>query len=283
MNVKELNCIGSENCLVNFNRLKEEPHTAKKDVLIHRKNVIKQSGIYYPLDIWFILANYIKPEQIQTFSRLCRGSYLAVTSVKFWTQLYKRFITNTANLPMCLTPNLIANKPGLKIRIVRALFLAYPNLVMNTRSLGEEPFEIAAESLRRLVGLRCRNTWYKIESTLNSSHAYLFRFQLNEPMNENLDKNLSKAKESTLDYLNYNNEENYLVLQVKVRDFTRVQFTEHTTLLDFSMDTNLSSLTMVFSCLNQDKRHDKYENIVIKSVSAIQLLRWWHTSYPHRD
>ena len=282
MNVKELNCIWSENCLVSFNRQKEEPHKAKKSVSIHRKNVIKQqSGVYYPLDIWFILANYIKPEQIQTFSCLCRGSYLAVTSMKFWTQLYKRFITNTAILPICLTPNLIANKPGLKTRIVRALFLAYPNL--NIRVLGQESLEVATKLLRRLVGLCCRNTWYKVESGLNSSHTYLFQFQLNEPMNENLDENLSKSKESTVDYLNYNNEEDYLVLQVKVRDFTRVQFTEHTSFLDFSMDTNRSSLTMVFGCSNQDKRRNEDESIVIKSASAIQLLRWWHPSYPHRD
>ena len=159
--------------------------------------------------------------------------------------------------------------------------MAYPNL--NSRVLGQESLEMATKLLRRLVGLRCRNTWYKVESGLNSSHTFVFQFQLNEPMNENLDENLSKSKESTVDYLNYNNEEDYLVLQVKVRDFTRVQFAEHTSFLEFSMDTNLSSLTMVFGCSNQDKRRNEDESIVIKSVSAIQLLRWWHPSYPHRD
>jgi hypothetical protein len=281
MNIKELNCICSEKCLVSLKRLNEKPNTTKKDLLINKKtDYTKQDGVYYPLDIWFILANYIKPEQIQTFSCLCRGSYLAVTSVKFWTQLYKRFITDTENLPICLTPNGIANKPGVKTRIVRALFLAHPNL--NKRLGAEESLEMADKVLQQLIGLRCRNTWYKIESTSNSSHTYLFRFQLGGARNDEI---ISKSDDTsrTQDFLRHNHEENYLVLQVKVRGFTRVHFTEHAVLLDFSMDANLTSLTMVFGCSKQETRHSKEESIVIKSVSAIKLLRWWHPSYPHRD
>jgi hypothetical protein len=257
---------------------KEKSRVMKKDVSINNKKAIKKGGIYYPLDIWFILANYIKPEQIHTFSCICRGSYQAITSRKFWMDLYKRYITDIANLPVCLKPNFIANRPGLKTRIVRALFFAYPNL--NNRVLRENSLEMTnVELLHQLIGLRCHNTWYKIESTLKSSHTYIFRFQVSEPK----DKNLSQPNDisSTNDHLNHNDEEDYIVLQVKVQDFTRVQFTADAALLDFSMDTNLTTLKMVFGCLDEDDGNE--ECIVLKSVRGVQLLRWWHPSYPHRD
>ena len=284
MNEEELNCIQSENFHPSFYKGKKSSHVIKNYSSSKDKKDTKQTGVCYPLDMWFILASYIKPEQIQTFSCICRGSYQVVNSFNstiFWINLYKRYITETANLPICLQQDSITKRPGLKSRVVRALFFAYPYL--SNRGLTKQPLGMAKSLLQQLLGLPCRNTWYKIESTLESSHAYFFRFQLNKTSDQNLpnpDKILCRN-----DRLNHNNEDDRIILQVKIRNFTRVQFSMDNTLLDFSVDANLGSLKMVFGCLPQDgcNVQRNVDTVFIKAVSGLELLRWWHPSYPHRD
>lgn len=49
-------------------------------------------GIDYPLDIWFIISEYIKPEAIGKFACICRSSYYVTTTAKFWFHLYKTYV-----------------------------------------------------------------------------------------------------------------------------------------------------------------------------------------------
>lgn len=281
MNEKEVNCIGSGNTYPNFNTEKKSSHMIKNYVTLNDKNVIKQTGVSYPLDTWFILASYIKPEQIQTFSCICRASYQVVNSTIFWTNLYKSYITKTTNLPICLQQHWITKRVGLKTRVVRALFFAYPYL--SNRGMSMKPLGMAKRLLQQLLGLPCCNTWYRIESTLESSHTYFFRFQLNKTR----DENLSNPEEilCTNDYLHHNSENDYVVLQVKIRNFTRIQFAMDNYLLDFSVDANQAALKMVFGCLAQDRCNLEHnvDAVIIKAVSGVELIRWWHPSYPHRD
>lgn len=46
-------------------------------------------GIDYPLDIWFIISEYIEPEAVGKFARICKSSYYVTTTAKFWFYLYK--------------------------------------------------------------------------------------------------------------------------------------------------------------------------------------------------
>lgn len=46
-------------------------------------------GIDYPLDIWFIISEYISPEAVGKFARICRSSHHVTTTGKFWFHLYK--------------------------------------------------------------------------------------------------------------------------------------------------------------------------------------------------
>lgn len=46
-------------------------------------------GIDYPLDIWFILSEYIPPEAVAKFARICKSSYYVTNTAKFWLNLYK--------------------------------------------------------------------------------------------------------------------------------------------------------------------------------------------------
>ena len=62
----------------------------------HRKKTSSESevpdsgGVDYPLDIWFLLSEHIRPEDISTFARICKSALHVVNTAKFWFHLYRR-------------------------------------------------------------------------------------------------------------------------------------------------------------------------------------------------
>lgn len=56
---------------------------------ISNEEITEHNGIDYPLDIWFIISEYIKPETVGKFACICKSSYYVTTTAKFWFHLYK--------------------------------------------------------------------------------------------------------------------------------------------------------------------------------------------------
>lgn len=63
-------------------------HRKKKTVTLEVVN--NESGIDYPIDIWFLISEYILPEDVGKFAAICKTSLAVVSSAKFWFNLYKR-------------------------------------------------------------------------------------------------------------------------------------------------------------------------------------------------
>lgn len=47
-------------------------------------------GEEYPIDIWLLLASYIRPEDIVRFSLICKKAWTVTCTAAFWTRLYRR-------------------------------------------------------------------------------------------------------------------------------------------------------------------------------------------------
>lgn len=47
-------------------------------------------GEEYPMDIWLLLASYIRPEDIVNFSLICKKAWTVTCTAAFWTRLYRR-------------------------------------------------------------------------------------------------------------------------------------------------------------------------------------------------
>ncbi|KAG8242137.1 hypothetical protein J6590_071888 [Homalodisca vitripennis] len=112
----------------------EEVFVMKK-ASCRRKKTLSESiagcstdGNTYPLDIWHILSKYIRPEDIATFSAICRNSWSVVQTPTFWLSLYKRYYKNVPNLPSRLQPACMVRHHGLKACVIRSLFYMYPPL-----------------------------------------------------------------------------------------------------------------------------------------------------------
>lgn len=42
------------------------------------------------MDIWLLLASYIRPEDIVNFSLICKNAWTVTCTAAFWTRLYRR-------------------------------------------------------------------------------------------------------------------------------------------------------------------------------------------------
>lgn len=47
-------------------------------------------GYEYPVDIWEVLASYIRPEDVCRFALICRNAWTVTCTAAFWTRLYRR-------------------------------------------------------------------------------------------------------------------------------------------------------------------------------------------------
>ncbi|KAJ7411478.1 transmembrane protein 183A [Willisornis vidua] len=62
----------------------------KKKSKRHKESAEGGGGEEYPIDIWLLLASYIRPEDIVRFSLICKKAWTVTCTAAFWTRLYRR-------------------------------------------------------------------------------------------------------------------------------------------------------------------------------------------------
>lgn len=240
-------------------------------------------GNCYPIDLWCTLANYIEPEQVKTFACICRGSYFAVNTVGFWSRIYGRFVTNSSSLPARLKSDWIESRDGFKSRVIRALFITRANL---HNRLAQQTLESARDThvTSQLIGLRCCHAWYEEKTSSKSGSVFEFYFKFKR--NDNFGK-LCLLKNN--DYLHTNSERDFIVFQITVSNFIRLQSVTGESLTDISVNLSRNlrfhCVKMTFHVFRCDRRYRKSDGKVIslEPVSEFRLLRWWYPLYPHCD
>lgn len=68
----------------------ERTISRKKKSKRHREDLNGTGGEEYPMDIWLLLASYIRPEDIVNFSLICKNAWTVTCTAAFWTRLYRR-------------------------------------------------------------------------------------------------------------------------------------------------------------------------------------------------
>lgn len=57
---------------------------------------------FFPNDIWFLISDYIRPEDVVRFALICKQTYEITTTLKFWKKLYRRYYRSNVELPVRL-------------------------------------------------------------------------------------------------------------------------------------------------------------------------------------
>lgn len=246
-----------------------------------------REGVEYPLDIWFLISEYIQPEDVRRFGGICRSTYTVVCSAKFWFSLYKRFYKNV-NLPERLQPECMVRKYGLKACVVRSLHFMYPLFVNRIKAVTT--FE---EHPHNLMKRQCVLMWHA-----KRKDKWLYFFKLKENVNYELRRKQQQQKPQQqqqpdliemLDDVLANTEEGCRILQVSCPHFVPIPLVLGLTLtavsLTLSQGFRHHRLQMAFgsglSYMSRPVDSSSCVEVVLDPVINVRVLDWWHPLYPH--
>uniref|UniRef100_T1JE09 F-box domain-containing protein n=1 Tax=Strigamia maritima TaxID=126957 RepID=T1JE09_STRMM len=249
---------------------------------IHDQVETADDGIRYPIDIWFLISDFIYPEDIITFACICKDALTVVNSVKFWLSLYKRqrnmkiielnvYYNQDVNLPERLRPQCMERPFSLRACVVRSLYYTYPLFV---NRLHRQP---TIDKAHQLVKRRCILMWYQ---QTNNNWNFYFKFKSNKSRSAKIDR---RSLMQSLDDINANPEAGCQVLQVSCKYFIPTPIVMGMILANISLNSNQKMqdyrlhLTFDPTC---------YINsaggilVTLEPVANVRVLDWWHPQYP---
>lgn len=239
-------------------------------------------GVEYPLDIWFLISEYILPEDVSTFARICKSALQVVSTAKFWFHLYRRHYKTVPKLPERLQPECMVRLYGLRACVIRALHYMYPPFVNKVKAITI--FEGEPHNLTRR---QCILMWYQ-----KYMNQWLFFFKLKQNTLMLGRGTGGKIRQpdllEMLEDVSANQDEGCKVLQVTCLNYVAIPMV---------MGLSLCSVSLT---LSQGVRHHRlqlafgsghmcYPNItsldsitvVLDPVVNVRVLDWWHPLYPH--
>ncbi|KRT83271.1 hypothetical protein AMK59_3706 [Oryctes borbonicus] len=241
-----------------------------------------QGGYDYPMDIWFLISEYIGPEDVGRFAGICKTSFAVTNTAKFWFNLYKRYYKSVPNLPERLQPECMLRFYGIRTSVVRALYYMYPPFVERLRATVT--FEIHPDCLNRRL---CICMWF------HKQNAYWYYcFKLKENNIQSRAKLSSYKKPDLIEMLEdvtANCEEHCRILEVSCKYFIAIPtiqgLTLNSALMTLSPTFRHHKLQMVFGSGATYVSHkpigSSTTTVIIDGVINVKILDWWHPSYPH--
>lgn len=239
-------------------------------------------GLDYPVDIWFLISEYIRPEDVGSFAAICQASYAVIQSVKFWKSLYKRYF-NEEFLTIEYQPECLLRHFGLRTAVVKALFLMYPPFQKRVRQtlLGVSHPDV-------LIGMTCVGLISKTEGkTGNQILYYYFKFRRSNAAPVKTHKTKEQSVIDLLNDINANPDEDHCILLAISKEqisFPPIlgQTLNHVSVTISKAFCN-NRLQLVFgNALDKFSSSGNSFNgnsVVLDPVSNISILNWWHPMY----
>lgn len=259
----------------------KEGRGKKRALSENSNNNNNPEGFDYPLDIWFLISEYIRPEDVGTFASLCKSSLKVVLSARFWIFMYKKYYKNIPNLPVQFKPECLIRKYGIRTSVIRALHFMYTPFIEKSKQI-----DMNKKHPNILQNKQCLSHWYIKK---NKKWIFYFKFKLNNPLSFHRNKNKTNDLIEILNDIFVNPEEDCCILEVSSTEFTLIQpVIGHTlTSVSLSLAQGLCSYRLQLQFGNHlDKFYSPRGgvtgiNVVIDPVKEIRVLNWWHPLYPN--
>lgn len=258
----------------------------RKKEKVKRKKVIKSisfSGEHvYPLDLWYLLSKFIRPEDVLRFSLICKGAFQAVIFSAFWLHLYNIYVGEPEKLPEHLQPTRIDCGTGLRARVVRALFHQYGELKNRLVTVTGD-----SSCMDALLFHWCSSVWFR-QKMKKDTKIWMFYFKLFEKTRglDTKPRRFSKKWFNTVDFVRDNPDEGFTVLAVSCLNFISFQpvigmvLTE--VLVGVSQGMKHCRVKLMFHSHRKDKRYrpESGYQVILDPVQDVRVLKWWHPLYP---
>ncbi|XP_022193622.2 transmembrane protein 183 [Nilaparvata lugens] len=253
--------------------IRDEKSQRKKKLV---KKVLVSGGRTYPIDIWYILSKYIRPEDVCTFACICKSTHHVVCTVTFWMHLYKSFNPDMRKTPALLKPDRLIHNRGLRVIVIRALYIMYKPLV--ERSKSKMIFEADP---RQLIKRQCVLLWH--EKAKNNNWIYWFKLQKTDSSNSRAASIYKNFPEKMLGVC-ANTEEGCKCLKVSCPSYNPPPMVLGQTLMSVSLTLDHSlrnRIQLVFGSGPRNVVDYNSTTFTLNPVSQIHVLDWWHPLYPY--
>ncbi|XP_012169229.1 putative transmembrane protein 183BP isoform X1 [Bombus affinis] len=244
----------------------------------------EEEGVDYPLDIWFIISEYISPEAVGKFAQICRSSYHVVTTGKFWFHLYKTYYRFVPGLPERLQPQCMVRTHGLRACVIRTLHYTYFSLKKEVDNVSY----LRQDQPHSLVKRQCCLMWHK-----EGKKRWYFYFKLKElpKANNNSLKLKTKINGKKTDFLEMledvavNLEEGCKILRVTCLKYSMLPPVIGLILQSVSMTLmpGFKDHRLQLGFGTSDVPNTLTNQVILNDVVSYQILDWWHPTYPHQD
>ncbi|CAF0947759.1 unnamed protein product [Adineta ricciae] len=140
---------------------------SKQKQLVIREN--GHGGKIYPLDFWYLIGNYIAPEDVGRFALICQATNQVAHSVPFWINLFRNYNRSQAKR----TSRSIVREHVSIVRsyVIKSLYQAYP--LFQSR-LNKS--DVIQKDPHILLSARCIRIWYSKMETQRDLYNYYFEF-----------------------------------------------------------------------------------------------------------
>ena len=254
------------------------------------------SDINFPSELWILLSDYIQPEAVGRYARICKTTYNIVSSQGFWRRLYRRHYDNLhhCDLPQRFQPDCMSRPRGLRAAVIRMLHLTHPRfLETQTRlsSVWPDPHTLTGnicvlQSCNR-VGRKSTYHYFKLKDNDISAKV------TNDDIYNGLDDDEECLREekrtaallSHLSDIHHNPEEGCSVLQVHAAHWSSLAPVMGLKLasvcLSVSHGMRHHKLKLMFGSpeMSSSARAANTTEIVIDSVVGVKIYNWWHPHY----
>ncbi|XP_072932452.1 transmembrane protein 183 [Epargyreus clarus] len=254
---------------------KKKRNTSKSEV----DDIDCRPGVVYPEIVWYLISQYIKPEDVGHFAGINKTTYSITKRESFWRTLYKRYCQNSKKLPERLRIENSYKLYGLRQRVIRALYHTYELFI---KKVAKEAIQDSRP--HQLVKRVCVDVWYR--KGLSNSSVF-FKFKKLYPVQRIEREQLDFVKE--LGRIDANPEEDSQVLQVTCQHFYQVPPLMGMTLSSVSVVLSRGfihhKVHLGFNSGQHNVSRDIFPecSVTLDAVVNIFVYDWWHPKYPHFD
>ncbi|XP_027699254.1 transmembrane protein 183A isoform X1 [Vombatus ursinus] len=263
----------------------EQTVSRKKKSKRHKEDPEGAVGEEYPMDIWLLLASYIRPEDIVKFSLICKDAWTVTCTAAFWTRLYRRHYTLDAYLPLRLRPESMEKLRCLRACVIRSLYHMYEPFAAR---ISKNP-AIPETTPSTLKNSKCLLFWYRkiVGNRQEPMWEFNFKFKKQSPR---LKSKCVGGLQPPVQYedVHTNPDQDCCLLQVTTLNFIFIPivmgmiFTLFT--INVSTDMRHHRVRLVFQDTpvqnGRKLRSEQGVQVILDPVHSVRLFDWWHPQYP---
>ncbi|XP_078450267.1 transmembrane protein 183A isoform X1 [Lampetra planeri] len=253
-----------------------------------------EGGQEFPMDLWLLLAAYIRPEDVGRFALISKRAWFVTCTTVFWARLYRRYYHRGAELPARLQLEEVARcQRGLKANVVRSLCHLYEPFRSRVQDLPPLP-DSTPDTLQQAT---CLMSWHKrVNCSTHSQeqHKWEFNFKFRKQAGTGpTPRGVARpalAVPREYQGVSENADGDCCLLQVTVLNFILVPVVMGMTLsqLMISVSTDMRHHRVKLAFVDSPaprgrtrRRMDAGPLVVLDPVCSVRILPWWHPLYPY--